>query len=114
MAIPRPRVANFDLLHKKKLRTEAENFSPRLDHSGGIFSGLNRIDDKIAYCIKIVEDTLRDGRLEKHEVVGSKNHWKTKEYNPRLVRMGHTLSGSNADPFSDHSCEPIFYRILIF
>jgi len=28
--------------------------------------------------------------------------------------MGHTLSGSNADHFSDHSCEPIFSEFSYF
>jgi hypothetical protein len=58
-------------LRKEKSHTKADNRSPRFDRSGDIFSGLNHIDDKIAQCIKLVEDTLRNGSFKKQEEVRS-------------------------------------------
>jgi hypothetical protein len=82
MAIQPPRVDNSELLggidcvslnivdcinlaeaslRKKKSCTKSEETSPRPECSGNIFSGLDRIDDKIVYCIKLVENTLNAG-----------------------------------------------------
>ena len=82
MAIPRPRVDNSELLdgidrvsdsitdwinivesylRKRKSSIKHEKTSPQPKHTGDIFSGLDRIDDKIAYCIKLAGETLNSG-----------------------------------------------------
>ena len=52
---------------QEKIRTEPEKPSPRLDRSGDIFSGLDRIDSKLANCIKLAEDTLQAGSFNKQK-----------------------------------------------
>ena len=69
-------------LHKKKIRTELEKPSPRLDRSGDIFSGLDRIDSKIADRVKLVEDTLRTGSFDKQKEVRSETHWEPEKSSP--------------------------------
>ena len=126
MAIPRPRVDNFDLLdgidrvshsisdcinltetslRKRKSSIKCEKFSPESERTSDIFSGLDRIDDKIAYCIKLAEDTLNSGRPDEQERPGFTNPWATGEYNPRIIRTGNTSSKPNVvhslEPFSE-------------
>jgi hypothetical protein len=105
MAIPRPRVDNSDLLdgidyvshniidcinlaesslRKKKSRTKPEKISHRPDRTSDIFSRLDRIDDKISYCIKLAQDTLNSGGPSEQEELRFENPWASKEYNPRF------------------------------
>jgi len=55
---------------------------PNQIHVNDIFSGLDRIDDKIASCIKLVEEILNSGRFGEQEELGFKNPRASKEYNP--------------------------------
>ena len=111
LAILRPRVDNSELLdgidrvsvsiadcislaesslRKKKSNAEPEKTSPQSDRLGDIFSGLDCIDDKIAYRMKLVEDTLNSVGSNEQEELGFENPWASKEYNPRFDHSGHT------------------------
>ena len=126
MAIPRPRVDNSELLdiidrassnlsdcinlvestlRKRKSDIKHKETSPQSPKTGDI-------DDKIAYYIKLAEDTLNSGRSSEQEEPGLINPWATGEYNPQTVRSGtisfepnaiHSLGPSSEDIFPELS-----------
>jgi len=124
MAIPRLHVDNSELLgvidhvsnslsdcinfaetslRERKSTIKREETSPQSECTGDIFSGLDRIDDKIAYCIKLAEDTLNSGRSDEQEHSGFTNLWATEGYNPQIARTDNAPSEHN----SNHSPAPL-------
>ena len=118
MAIPRLRVDNSKLLgvidhvsnslsdcinfaetslRERKSTIKREETSPQSECTGDIFSGLDHIDDKIAYYIKLSEDTLNSGRSDEHEHSGFTNLWATEEYNPQIARTDNAPSEHNSN-----------------
>ena len=94
MAIPRPRVDNYELLdginrvssnitdcinlaepslRKRKSSIKHKKTSPRSQRTGDIFSGLDHIDNKIASCIKLAGQTLNSGRFSEQDETGFEN-----------------------------------------
>ena len=68
---------------EKKTRSHPEQ-------TGDIFSGLDRIDDKIASYIKLAEETLNSGRFSEQVELSFENPWASKEHNPRFNHQSRT------------------------
>ena len=62
--------------------------NPSQKRSGDILSGIDRVDSKLADCIKIAESTLQN----KEQESGGGICGGSVETNPRLVRMGPSIS----------------------
>ena len=65
-----------------------EVLNPPQKRSGDILSGIDRVDSKLADCIKIAESTLQN----KEQKSGGGIYRGSGETNPRLVRMGPSIS----------------------
>ena len=79
--------------------------------TGDIFLGLDRIDDKITFCIKLAEETLICGRLGEQDESGFENPWASKEHNPRSNRQGRTTTRSQGGSPAEFSHKDIFLEL---
>ena len=92
--------------HGIKLPQVPERSSPRLNRTGDIFSGTDRVHASLADSIKLAEDTFHAEGYKERTHNGLKTYWKPKE-----PQTGDLPSGSkgtnNSDPIYDNESTPL-------